>query len=97
MTIDYDRATTLFAIAANEVRLRIMLEIAREERTVNDLAEAVGMSQSPVSQHLAKLRGAGLVEWRRDGVNTFYRLRPGVGPNILRFSRENFTTAIQTE
>lgn len=97
MTIDYDRATTLFAIAANEMRLRIMLEIACEERTVNDLAEAVGMKQSPVSQHLAKLRGAGLVEWRRDGVNTYYHLRSGVGQSLLRFSRENFATPIQTE
>lgn len=67
MTIDYDRATTLFAIAANEIRLRMMLEIANAERTVNELAEAVGMSQSPVSQHLAKLRKAGFVEWRPDG------------------------------
>ncbi|MGA1835148.1 ArsR/SmtB family transcription factor [Rhizobium wenxiniae] len=97
MTIDYDGATTLFAIAANEIRLRIMLEIAREERTVNDLAEAVGMSQSPVSQHLAKLRGADLVEWRRDGVNTYYHLRPGVGQSLIRFSRENFTRPSQTE
>lgn len=97
MTIDYDRATTLFAIAANETRLRMMLEIADAERTVNEIAEAVGMNQSPVSQHLAKLRTAGLVDWRRDGVNTYYRLRTGIGQTIIRFSRENFTTLGETD
>ena len=41
---------------------------------VGALARAVGLSQSALSQHLAKMRAAGVVAYRRDGPTVWYRL-----------------------
>jgi DNA-binding transcriptional ArsR family regulator len=48
---------------------------------VNDLAEAVGLSQSALSQHLAKMRDEGLLATRRDAQTVFYRM---ADPNAAR-------------
>jgi DNA-binding transcriptional ArsR family regulator len=42
--------------------------------SVNALAESIGLSQSAISQHLAKLRDKGLVATRRDGQTIYYRI-----------------------
>ena len=46
----------------------------RDPRGVTDLAEHVGLAQSAASQHLAKLRAAGLVTTRRSAQTIYYRL-----------------------
>jgi DNA-binding transcriptional ArsR family regulator len=42
--------------------------------SVNSLVQAVGLGQSALSQHLARLRGEGVVAFRRDGTTLYYRL-----------------------
>jgi DNA-binding transcriptional ArsR family regulator len=44
------------------------------EANVNTLAKAVGLSQSALSQHLAKMREEGLISYRRDGQTLWYRI-----------------------
>lgn len=44
------------------------------EANVGSLAEAVGASQSATSQHLAKMREEGIVDFRRDGQTLWYRV-----------------------
>jgi DNA-binding transcriptional ArsR family regulator len=51
--------------------------MASGEMAVGQLAEMSGLSYSAVSQHLAILRHAGLVESRRKGRQQLYRLEPG--------------------
>lgn len=67
-------AARLLKALANERRLSILCLLGRGELCVGDLADAVGLSQSALSQHLAKLRAEGLVRTRRDGLTIFYRL-----------------------
>jgi DNA-binding transcriptional ArsR family regulator len=68
-------AAQLLRLLANENRLLILCRlIAAQEMSVGDLANAVGLSQSALSQHLAKMRDDGLVATRRDGQTIFYRL-----------------------
>ena len=55
-------------------RLRILLLLEREELSVAELQEILSMGQSRISTHLAQLRQAGLVEDRKMGKNSFYRL-----------------------
>ena len=62
----------LFRALAHEVRVRILEEIRDGERTVSELQEALGVSGSNMSQHLAVLRGEGIVLARRDGTNVLY-------------------------
>ncbi len=68
-------AGDLLRILANERRLLIVGELVKErEVNVSALARTVGLSQSALSQHLAKMRAAGVVAYRRDGPTVWYRL-----------------------
>src|SRR5512135_2619651 len=68
-------ATRLLKLLANENRLLILCRlVAEREIPVGDLAEAVGLSQSALSQHLAKMREEGLVATRREAQTVFYRI-----------------------
>ena len=83
---DFERkaasAAGLLKLLANENRLLILCRLATvREMAVNDMAEAVHLSQSAVSQHLAKMREEGLVGTRRDGQTIYYRR---ADPNATR-------------
>lgn len=68
---------------ASETRLRIMCSLSSGEQPVNQLAAMTGQSASAISQHLAKLRAAGLVESRRDGQAIYYRCSPGIARELI--------------
>ncbi len=60
---------------ANERRLMILCRLVElGEANVNSLAEAVGLSQSALSQHLARMREEGIVAYRRDSQTLWYRI-----------------------
>jgi len=60
---------------ANERRLMILCRLVEwGEGNVGALADAVGLSQSALSQHLARMRQEGLVAFRRDGQTLWYRI-----------------------
>ena len=60
---------------ANERRLMILCQLVEYgEATVGSLVEAVGISQSALSQHLAKMRDEGIVTFRRDSQTLWYRI-----------------------
>ena len=65
-------AVETLKMLADETRLRIVWALLHGEHSVGDLAEHVGAKPAAVSQHLAKLRLAGLVRTRREGVRIFY-------------------------
>ena len=59
---------------ADSKRLMIIHELREGEKSVGELAEALGMKQSNTSQHLAVLRNAGVILPRREGSTVFYGL-----------------------
>jgi ArsR family transcriptional regulator len=60
---------------ANERRLMILCKLVEYgEATVGTLVDAVGISQSALSQHLAKMRDEGIVVFRRDSQTLWYRI-----------------------
>jgi len=67
-----DAATETFKLLADRTRLHIMWALLHGEHPVGELAEHVGVAPAAVSQHLAKLRLARLVNTRRDGNRIFY-------------------------
>ncbi|MXO75615.1 metalloregulator ArsR/SmtB family transcription factor [Altererythrobacter aerius] len=65
----------LLRALGNQRRLMIMCKLAEHgEVTVGALAEEVGLSQSALSQHLSRLRGEGLVAFRREAQAAWYRI-----------------------
>ena len=69
-----DEAAELLAAMSNPKRLLILCNLLAEELSVNELAARVDLAQSPLSQHLSKLRAMKLVATRRDGQMVLYRL-----------------------
>jgi ArsR family transcriptional regulator, virulence genes transcriptional regulator len=69
------KAADFLLLLSNDKRLLVLCELlTAKELSVNDLAERVELSQSALSQHLARLRAEGLVETRRDAQTIYYRL-----------------------
>ncbi len=68
-------AARLLGMLGNARRLLILCQLTEhKEMTVGDLADAVGLSQSALSQHLTKMRREGLVTFRRHSQQAFYRI-----------------------
>ena len=75
-------AAGLLKLMANENRLLILCRLfIAGEMSVNGLAAAVHLSQSALSQHLAKMRDDGLLATRRDAQTIYYRISD---PNAAR-------------
>ena len=78
-------AAAMFGNLAATVRLHIVWLLARGERDVTTLAEEIGTTVQVVSQHLAKLRLAGLVQARREGRRQVYLVSD---PHLVAVVRE---------
>ena len=67
-------AVEVFTMLADATRVRIILALRDGELSVNHLADIIDKSPTAVSQHLAKLRADGLVEFRRASQTLHYRV-----------------------
>lgn len=78
-------AAALLKSLANEKRLMILCKLLEHgEMSVLPLADAVDLSQSALSQHLAKLRDEGVVSCRREGQTMHYRLASADAMRVLK-------------
>lgn len=88
-----------FGVLSNPHRIRIIQELRKAERDVSSLQEAVGISQSGVSQHLKLLRSHRLVSERRQGNQVFYQLRqPEIASwlmEAIRFLEKDAMAAVE--
>lgn len=69
-----DGIASFLKALADPTRLRILHALQGGERCVSDLLAELPCSQANVSKHLALLRAAGIVEFRRQGVQIYYRI-----------------------
>lgn len=82
-------AARTLRLLANEKRLLMLCHlVGAGEMNVGNLAGAVGLSQSALSQHLAKLREDGLVATRREAQTIYYRLADQKAARLLELLRE---------
>jgi len=68
----------------------ILRALSQGEKSVSELEKTLGLQQSRVSQQLARLRRAGLVESRHAGVNTYYRVESRQVRTIISAAYELF-------
>jgi ArsR family transcriptional regulator len=71
----YEFRARIAKALAHPSRLLILDALAEQDRCVSELTKLVGADQSTVSKHLAVLRQTGIVDVRKDGGMTFYRLK----------------------
>ena len=74
LEMDLQHASMHFRLLSDSTRLRLLMLVDREELSVAELAAITQLAQPRVSTHLAKLKEAGLVSDRREGVFVYYRM-----------------------
>ncbi|MHB8679002.1 MAG: ArsR/SmtB family transcription factor, partial [Rudaea sp.] len=84
MTAHADTASRLLKSLANAQRLRILCLLVTGERSVGALNDQLDLSQSALSQHLARLREDGLVTTRREAQTIHYRLASGPAQRLIK-------------
>ncbi len=75
---------------SNANRLMLLCQIAREESSVSDIQEALGIKQPALSQQLAELRQAGLVKTRRESRQIYYSIADGRAEAVMGLLFELF-------
>lgn len=79
-----EEAADLMRALSHAARLKVLCELSGGERSVGELVEASGLSQSALSQHLARLREDGLVATRREAQTIYYSV---ADDKVLRLVR----------
>jgi ubiquinone/menaquinone biosynthesis C-methylase UbiE/biotin operon repressor len=74
-------------LLADPSRLRILLLLEKEELSVAELQDVLGMGQSRISTHLSQMKQGGLLEDRREGKSIYYRVRPHRGSEAESFAK----------
>lgn len=82
------RAAKLLKVMSNERRLMILCHLLEGEKSVGELERLVGLRQSPLSQHLALLREAGIVATRRNAQTIYYSLAAAEPRQLLQTLHE---------
>jgi len=75
---------------AHPLRLKILCLVGNQELSVLEIVEAVGTTQSNISQHLAVLRDHGLLEARKEANKVFYRIGDARILKMISLTREIF-------
>ena len=83
-----------FRALAHPVRIRILELLVRDDRTVQELQEALGVEQPVVSQQLAVLRSNNVVTGRKEGVSVRYSLRDPLVAELLDTARQIFNNQL---
>ncbi len=74
LAVNAEKAETLLKLIANKQRLMLLCSLIDGEKSVSELEEKVEISQSALSQHLAKLRASNVVDFRKEGKNVVYKI-----------------------
>mgnify|MGYP002784702163 CR=1 FL=1 len=93
-----EAAVGLLKAMANEVRLLVLCHLAESgELSVGQLQDRVGLGQSALSQHLAKLREEGLVTTRKEAQTVFYRVCDPKAEQLLALLHDLFCPELGRE
>jgi len=88
-------AAGLMKALGNESRLMILCLLAEGERSVSELNEVIPLSQSALSQQLARLREQGLVRTRRESQTIYYSLSDGPADRIIHLLHDIYCSPVQ--
>ena len=78
------KASELMKTLGHKDRLMVLCHLSTGEKSVGELARLLDIPQSPLSQHLARMRSEGLVETRRESQTVYYRLAEGDARKVIK-------------
>lgn len=90
MRSNASQAADLLKAMSNENRLLILCHLGEKEMSVNELNQFIDLSQSSLSQHLARLRQDGLVKTRRESQTIFYSIANPAAMKLISFLHREF-------
>jgi len=93
MKIAAAEAANLMRALSHEGRLLVLCSLCEQEHAVGTLVEITKLSQSALSQHLAKLRADGFVSTRREGQTIYYRLADPAVRSVIKALYKTFCPA----
>ncbi|MFS8085352.1 MAG: ArsR/SmtB family transcription factor [Acidobacteriota bacterium] len=70
----FDRVAAYFGLLSEPMRLKIMHTICLEEKSVTEIMDAIGATQTSVSRHLNRMHAAGALARRRAGNQVYYKV-----------------------
>ncbi|MCE9523844.1 MAG: metalloregulator ArsR/SmtB family transcription factor [Alphaproteobacteria bacterium] len=94
MEMAADGASELLKALANRHRLMLVCQLIEGERAVGELAEALGIRDSTVSQHLALLRKDGIVGTRREGQTIYYSIGSSAARAVVEVLYRHFCSPV---
>jgi DNA-binding transcriptional ArsR family regulator len=78
-----DKASALMRTLGHKGRLLILCQLASGEKSVGELSDSLDIPQSPLSQHLSRMRKEGLVKTRRQAQSIYYSLKADEAGKII--------------
>jgi DNA-binding transcriptional ArsR family regulator len=90
-----EQASRAIKAMSHPLRLKILCVLGEREVSVQEIVEAVGTSQSNISQHLAILRDKGVLRTRKDANRVYYRIADPRILKLINMMREVFCGYIQ--
>ena len=90
---DISRASRSLKAMSHPLRLKILCTLGDQEVSVQDIVDAVGTSQSNISQHLAILRDKGILASRKDANRVYYRVSDSRTLALIGMMREVFCSS----
>ena len=80
----FDSVARYFALLSEPTRLRIMHSICQQEKSVNQIVDEIGATQTNVSRHLGLMHRAGVLGRRKDGNQVLYRVTDAAFTELCR-------------
>ena len=90
---DISRASRSLKAMSHPLRLKILCTLGDQEVSVQDIVDAVGTSQSNISQHLAILRDKGILASRKDANKVYYRVGDKRTLRLISMMQDVFCSA----
>jgi DNA-binding transcriptional ArsR family regulator len=90
----YQAKADFFKTLGHPARIRVLELLSERERAVGEMLPEVGVEATNLSQHLAVLRRAGLVSFRRDGSTVYYSLTSPQVAELLAVARRILTEVL---
>ncbi len=90
----YALKADFFRVLGHPVRVRILQLLRDGERSVGALQDELELDSSGTSQHLAALRGQGLVVSRKEGTSVYYRVKDGRTLELLELAKEIISSSL---
>ena len=93
MAMAAGKASELMKTLGHKDRLMVLCHLTSGEKSVGELARLLDIPQSPLSQHLARMRKESLVTTRRDAQTIYYSIASGEAARIVALMHELYCSA----